>query len=275
VLTAQSWTDAIHANPVALALAPIVIAGLIGLRYLIFAGGALWLVHAFRKPLAGRRIQPVPFTRKQLRREAGYSALSIIVFTLVLGGVFFLNTKHRFLQTYAHIGDYGPVWFAASIPLSILVHDFYFYWAHRCMHLPSVFERVHKVHHLSTNPSPLAAFAFHPIEAVVESLALVIISAIIPIHPLALGLVGLYSIATNVLGHLGYEFFPARFASHPVFGWLNTATSHNQHHRSFRYNYGLYTLIWDRVFGTVHPDYSGLFARTTAQRGEFGAKEIL
>ena len=44
---------------------------------------------------------------------------------------------------------------------------------------------------------------------------------------------------------------------------MNTATSHNQHHRTYRYNYGLYTLIWDRLFGTLHPRYAETYAAAT------------
>ena len=51
----------------------------------------------------------------------------------------------------------------------ILLHDTYFYWAHRAMHHPKIYRHVHLVHHLSQNPSPWAAFAFHPFEAVIEA----------------------------------------------------------------------------------------------------------
>jgi len=41
--------------------------------------------------------------------------------------------------------------------------------------------------------------------------------------------------------------------------WVNTSTNHNQHHQYFKGNYGLYTLIWDRVFGTIRSDYEQHF----------------
>jgi sterol desaturase/sphingolipid hydroxylase (fatty acid hydroxylase superfamily) len=31
------------------------------------------------------------------------------------------------------------------------------------------------------------------------------------------------------------------------------------HHQYFKGNYGLYTLIWDRLFGTLRPDYDERF----------------
>jgi Delta7-sterol 5-desaturase len=245
---------------------PVFVALLIGMRYAIFAGGALVLLTVFAKPLSGRRIQQGAFTRAQLLREAGYSALSILVFSAVFVVVFGLDWRFDFLKVYRDIEAHGWMWLAASVPVAILIHDLYFYWAHRAMHLPGVYDRVHKVHHLSTNPSPLAAFAFHPVEAVVEALAIVVIAAIIPIHPIALVATGLYSIATNVMGHCGYELLPRGLAQHPMFGWINTATSHNQHHRTYAYNFGLYTLIWDRLFGTLHPRYVALYDRTTVAK---------
>jgi sterol desaturase/sphingolipid hydroxylase (fatty acid hydroxylase superfamily) len=36
-----------------------------------------------------------------------------------------------------------------------------------------------------------------------------------------------------------------------VLGWLNRSTFHNDHHRLFRGNYGLYFTFWDRVMGTL------------------------
>jgi sterol desaturase/sphingolipid hydroxylase (fatty acid hydroxylase superfamily) len=243
---------------------PLFVALLIGVRYALFAGGALLLLTAFAGPLRSRRIQPQAFTRAQLLREAGYSALSILVFAAVFAATFALEARFDFLQIYRDVGDHGWAWLVASVPIAILIHDLYFYWAHRFMHLPGVFERVHKVHHLSTNPSPLSAFAFHPVEAMIEASAIVVIAVLMPIHPLALIAVGLYSIVTNVMGHAGYELLPRGLADHRLLGWLNTATSHNQHHRTFGYNFGLYTLIWDRLFGTLHPQYRALYARVTA-----------
>jgi sterol desaturase/sphingolipid hydroxylase (fatty acid hydroxylase superfamily) len=131
------------------------------------------------------------------------------------------------------------------------------------MHLPSVYQRVHKVHHLSTNPSPLAAMAFHPLEALIEAGVFIVLTMLLPIHVGVLTIWALYMFATNVMGHLGYELLPRGLATHPLFGYFNTATAHNQHHRTFRSNYGLYTTIWDRLMGTLHPGYFELYDRTT------------
>jgi sterol desaturase/sphingolipid hydroxylase (fatty acid hydroxylase superfamily) len=45
--------------------------------------------------------------------------------------------------------------------------------------------------------------------------------------------------------------------------WINTGTAHNLHHQYFHGNYGLYTLIWDRLFGTLREDYEKKFDQVT------------
>jgi sterol desaturase/sphingolipid hydroxylase (fatty acid hydroxylase superfamily) len=129
------------------------------------------------------------------------------------------------------------------VALMLFVHDTYFYWVHRAMHHPALFKIFHRVHHLSTNPSPWAAFAFHPFEALVEAGILIIIPFILPVHPMAVALFLIIMMAYNVYGHLGFELYPKSFSKSKFGKWINTSTSHNQHHLHFKGNYGLYLLF--------------------------------
>jgi sterol desaturase/sphingolipid hydroxylase (fatty acid hydroxylase superfamily) len=127
------------------------------------------------------------------------------------------------------------------------------------MHSSALYKRVHKVHHLSTNPSPWAAYAFHPLEAMVEAGIVVVLAFIIPVHPLSISLFLLIMMIYNVYGHLGYELYPKRFSRSRVGRWINTSVNHNQHHQFFTGNYGLYFLWWDRWMGTIREDYDKQF----------------
>lgn len=127
------------------------------------------------------------------------------------------------------------------------------------MHHPAVYKLVHRVHHLSTNPSPWAAMAFHPIEAVIEASVIIVIAVLFPIHPLTIAIFLLGMMIYNVYGHLGYELYPRGFAKSKLGKWVNTSVSHNQHHQFFKGNYGLYFLWWDRWMGTLRDDYSHQF----------------
>ena len=72
----------------------------------------------------------------------------------------------------------------------------------------------------------------------------------VPMHPLALMLFLAYMIVRNVVGHLGFEIWPAGFARHPLTRWHLTPTHHDLHHRFGKGNYGLYFSLWDDWMGT-------------------------
>ena len=72
--------------------------------------------------------------------------------------------------------------------------------------------------------------------------------------------------AYNVYGHLGYELFPKAFNMHPIGRWLNTSVNHNQHHKKFTGNYGLYFLFWDRWLGTIRDDYNREYQELDSRR---------
>jgi sterol desaturase/sphingolipid hydroxylase (fatty acid hydroxylase superfamily) len=112
---------------------------------------------------------------------------------------------------------------------------------------------------MSTNPTPWAAFAFHPLEAIVEVGIVPIMMFLMPLHPLALLVWVLYQTGMNVLGHLGFEIFPAGFTEGFISKFSNTSTHHNMHHKYVTSNYGLYFNIWDRILGTNHPEYTQQF----------------
>jgi Delta7-sterol 5-desaturase len=148
--------------------------------------------------------------------------------------------------------------------VTILIHDTYFYWTHRAMHHPRLFRAFHRVHHLSTTPSPWAAYAFSPLEAIVEAMVIFVVLLVVPMQRGALFAFLAYMIVMNAIGHLGIELYPRWFARSRWTRWLTTSTHHNLHHRDFRGNYGLYFTWWDRLLGTQHPDYHATFERVTA-----------
>ncbi len=134
----------------------------------------------------------------------------------------------------------------------VLLHDAYFYWTHRLMHLPKIFKWVHQLHHHSDNPTPWAAFSFHPLEAVISIGIIPLIVLSIPCHPFALYLFLTYMTFISVIGHLGYEIFPQSFMNSKIGKWQNTSTNHNIHHQLSRTNFGLYFSWWDRIMGTYY-----------------------
>lgn len=233
------------------------------LRYLLFAGGAYLFFYVWRRrQWLARRIQPHFPTDKQLRQEIGYSMLTAVIFAGIFLLVFWLR-KLGYTQMYADVQTYGWPYLVLSVGLLILLHDTYFYWSHRLMHHRRVFKYVHRVHHLSHNPSPWAAYAFHPLEAVIEAGILPLAVFVLPVHPLALAIFGVYTLTFNVIGHLGYELLPPRLHRHWLGRWQNTGTHHNLHHQLVKGNYGLYFNFWDTWMGTNHKLNEERYARAT------------
>lgn len=187
------------------------------------------------------------------RREIGLSVLTSLIFGVI--GWSILGTPLRaYTQFYTDIHQFGIVYLLLSIPLSLVIHDTYFYWLHRLMHHKTLYRIIHLTHHKSVNPSPWAAYAFHPLEAILEAGILPLLLFCLPMHPVSFFVFITMMLWINVYGHLGYELFPRRFYDHPFGRWINTAVHHNLHHERFDGNYGLYFTFWDRVTGTLRAD---------------------
>jgi lathosterol oxidase len=238
----------------------------ISIRYLLFTGTFYLFFYVWKnKRYWYSKIQQRYPGKRHIFREIKYSFFTVLIFGAVIMLTILASAKGLTL-VYAPLNKYGYVYYFFSIILMILLHDTYFYWTHRLMHWKPLFKWVHKTHHLSINPTPFAAYAFHPVEAVVEVGIIPLIAFTIPHHASAITLFGIYSLLLNVAGHLGYELFPKGFASHKIFKWHNTSTHHNMHHRLVKCNYGLYLNFWDRVMHTNHPDYEESFNQVVEQR---------
>ena len=239
-------------------------------RYIIIAGIAyLWLWKWKVADFEKWRIQKSFPENRHLWRDFYYSVSAMAIFATV--GLFVvLAMRAGLTRIYFSLDEYsisalgsssGWIYFIFSIILILLFHDAFFYWAHRFMHLRGVYQRVHLIHHLSTNPSPWTAFAFHPFESVLEALVLPLAVIVIPLHLYAIIAFLIIMTIMNVIGHLGFEMYPSGFVSHPLGKWNNTSTHHNMHHNFVNANYGLYFNWWDSWMKTNHPDYIRTFEK--------------
>ncbi|MFN3529178.1 MAG: sterol desaturase family protein [Bacteroidia bacterium] len=223
----------------------------IGGRYILLAGLAFLFFYVWKKQrFTAQKIQNTYPQARDYRREVGFSLLTILIFALVTG----LLLKHPEItphtKRYYAISDKGWWWYFMAFPIMLFLHDSWFYFSHRLMHHPRLFKWFHRVHHRSTNPSPWAAYAFHPLEAMVEVTIVPIFLFSLPLHISHLVIFFLFMIAYNVYGHLGFEILPTKVRASKWGRWINSSTHHNQHHQYFKGNYSLYFLFWDKAFGT-------------------------
>lgn len=188
-------------------------------------------------------------TRRDLRRELTYSFSTLLVFA-ALGLVVVAGLVQGQLIIYAKPERYGWWWLLLSLPALLLWHDVYFYVTHRLLHTPWLFRHVHGVHHRSRQPSLWVAYAFHPVEALVNGLVLPLALLVVPLHWAVVLLFSLHQIVRNAHGHAAVETMPRGFTRHWLDRHFTTTTYHHLHHETAQGHYGLWFTWWDLWCGT-------------------------
>lgn len=219
-------------------------------RYFFLSGGAYFVFYKkWNDKFQHLKIQKRTVKQSDITREIFYSLITFCIFALQ-ATIISLPLVKPYTRIYSSIGEYGWYYFIFSIFISLFIHDTYFYFTHKLMHHKKLFRYFHAVHHQSTNPTPFAAFSFHPLEAIVESGIVTILAFTLPIHIYALLIYLFISNVLNVYGHLGYEIMPSKWRTSFIGQYVITSHYHNLHHQYFDGNYGLYFQFWDRIFKT-------------------------
>ena len=227
------------------------------IKYFILAGAGYFIFYVWkRRAWFKHKIQEKMPSNKHLLHEIFWSVVSRIVIGLVIVAIL---QNIGLTKIYFDISEYGSFYLLASAIGLIILHDTYFYWAHWLMHQPTLYKYLHKVHHHSTNPTPLASFSFHPSEALIEAAIFPLFVFLLPLHPIAILSLVAFQLIFNIYGHSGYELMPRWWVANPLSKYFNTSTHHNLHHKEFKYNFGLYFNHWDRWMGTLDPDYEQKF----------------
>lgn len=137
--------------------------------------------------------------------------------------------------------------------------DLAMYVFHRVAHHPLLFPLIHRTHHRFENPRPLTLFVLNPFEVLGFGGLWLLLLVIYPASWLGIIIYLTINIVFGLVGHLGVEPMPNRWINLPVIAYISTSTFHAEHHLDKDHNYGFYTLIWDRLFGTLTPSYNDDF----------------
>ncbi len=234
------------------------------LRYLIIAGLFFLAFYViWKNRIKFKKIQLQFPKLSDYQREIVFSIITSFIFAMIAMLVFHPSLLRPYTLVYDNLSDFGGLYFVFSLVVILFIHDTYFYWAHRAMHSKWGMKYIHLMHHRSTNPSPWAAFSFHPSEAVIEAGIIFVIVFILPVHVITVMTFMVLMTIYNVYGHLGWELYPKGFHRSMVGKWINTSVNHNLHHQKFTGNYGLYFLFWDRIMGTIREDYDTSYDEVT------------
>ena len=225
------------------------------LRYLI-AAGAVWLLVCVMliQSLRPWRILSAESKSGQIKREFIYSLSTVLIFA-ASGVMLWLLAAAGCVRIYDNVAQYGRAWWWVSLALIVVAHDAYFYWTHRLLHHRWWFRRVHAAHHVSTHPTPWAAYSFHPVEALIQALFLPLFVAVVPTHGAVIVVFLIHMIVRNAVGHSGYELWPWHSTRRGWLRWITPVTHHHFHHARNRGNFGLYFTWWDRWCGTEDGEY--------------------
>lgn len=144
--------------------------------------------------------------------------------------------------------------------LMVLFMDLGMYAFHRLAHHPRLYLLFHRFHHRHEATNPISLFVLHPVEVIGFGALMIVFLMIYPMTASGLIAYLTLNVLFGTLGHSGVEPLPARFQSVPVLNLIGTSTFHAEHHEHRQFNFGFYTLIWDKLFGTLDPDYGSRFA---------------
>lgn len=235
-------------------------------RYVVGVGLVSFILFVvFKNFSEQRRIQKQRASLADKKRELVHSLITVGVYACVT--LFTIAAiENGWTRVYEEIQTDGWLYLIVCVPLLLVLHDAYFYWAHRAMHHPRLFPIMHRVHHLSRTPTVLAAYSFSVWEALVMTLFVPIVITLIPIHPVALFSFLAIMIVRNAMGHSGVEFHPKGWVD-SRFDVFTTVTHHDLHHQKFTGNYGLYFTWWDRWMGTELPGYKDAFRQAATPHG--------
>ncbi|RZS94843.1 sterol desaturase family protein [Cecembia calidifontis] len=243
------------------------------LRYLLLA----WVYHELIYKKLG---DAQPYRRlhqqvrlPQVRKEIWYSFLGAIIFALS-GTVMLICWQRGYTQIYTSLSMVDLIWIPMSFFLALFIHETYYYWLHRWMHLPKVLRHFHHIHHNSLYTSSFTSFSFHPIEAFLQAIFLPVLVLILPMHfSVLLAMLVTMSI-TAVINHAGVEIYTSGAISNPIARWMVGATHHDLHHLKYRCNYGLYFTFWDVWMKTEDTGFEKRFLEHSSKPLDKKVKQI-
>ena len=213
------------------------------LLVLLLAVGFGYLLQA----LFGRRaLGPLyqPLSRQQVR----LAACTLLLNTLITFAGFWL-----WRQGIISIREGISGRIVLDFVVLFLGMDLLMYVFHYAIHHTALHRWVHALHHAYPEPQPIDLFVLHPLETLGFGALWLLLMVVYPAYFGAIVAYLVVNVLVGALGHCGVEPFPAAWHHGPLLKYLGSSGFHFQHHQDERHNFGFYTSLWDRLFGTFAP----------------------
>jgi lathosterol oxidase len=210
----------------------------VALFALCLGGGAV-LVRVFH----ARRVAPVPPPLE--RREVVLAAVCVVLNSAVTFAGWMLFRAGIIVVRPASV--VGAV---LDTIVLLVAMDLAMYLLHRLAHVRRLYPLLHALHHRYEHPRPLTLFVLNPFEVLgFGSLWL----AVLCVYSSTWAGICVY-LALNAffgtIGHLGVEPLPDGAQRLALIRHLGSSRFHAEHHLEGKVNFGFYTDMWDRLFGT-------------------------
>lgn len=146
-----------------------------------------------------------------------------------------------------------PAWWrtASDVAIFLGAMDFGMYLFHRLAHHPWVYSWTHARHHTHESVNPVSLFVLNPFEVLGFGSLMIGVMTVVPLSGAAVLIYLILNVLFGTLGHAGVEPFPESWQRRLLLREIGSSSFHAGHHRSPTTNFGFYTQIWDRLFGTL------------------------
>ena len=148
--------------------------------------------------------------------------------------------------------DIHPIYLAFTFLIIPLFREVHFYFIHRLLHWPPLYNWSHHIHHKNVNPGPWSGIAMHWFEHCLYFTG-TLIHFIVPAHPVHAVFQLLHAgIGPFFHGHIGFDKIKIG-----KIGIDTHSHAHYLHHKYFECNYADGAVPLDRMFGTFHDGSDG------------------
>ncbi|MPR32362.1 sterol desaturase family protein [Salmonirosea aquatica] len=193
---------------------------------------------------------------KQKFREASYPIykkdIILLVVVLLCNAIIFIIGVILWKNEYIILHENATFLdIALKTILLIFCMDFLMYFFHRLMHSKILFPLVHKRHHEHDSTNSISLFVLHPIEAIGFGMLIIALLYVFHFPPESIAIYLSINLLWGTIAHLNVEVLPKKISHLFLINTLGTAKFHNIHHQNINYNFGFYTLVWDKLFNTL------------------------
>jgi sterol desaturase/sphingolipid hydroxylase (fatty acid hydroxylase superfamily) len=146
-----------------------------------------------------------------------------------------------------------------AVAIAVIALDLLTYLQHRLAHANAMLWRIHRVHHADVDLDATTGFRFHPLEALMSNLTLIVGIVVLGLPPLGVGVYLALSAANTIFTHANIRL-PSAIESGAR--WLLvTPALHALHHSAMATdsdrNFATVFSVWDRLGSTYSAEPHG------------------